>query len=394
MKHPHRILFALALAACTPTSTGNNPDAAVAALTTRFELRDTMRKLWIDHVTWTRGYLISAIAGLPDADAAAARLLQNQVNIGNAIKPFYGTAAGEALTALLHDHITIAGEVVVAAKANDTVKLGDAKARWYANSDQVAAFLAAANPAWSANGLKAMMKMHLDQTLDEATARLTADWPADVRAYDVIVTHITEMADTLADGIAQQFPDKVSTTTPFSAKGEELHRAMRSLWADHVTWTRVYLISAIAGLPDADVAAGRLLRNQADIGNAIKPFYGAAAGDALAALLHDHITIAAEIVVAAKEGNQDKLGQAVMRWNSNSDDIATFLASANPSWLVDHLKHMMRMHLDMTLAEATARLTGDWSNDIKQYDLIVNEILSMADELSAGIVKQFPEKVL
>jgi hypothetical protein len=77
-----------------------------------------MRKLWEDHVTWTRLYIVSAVAGLPDAGATAERLLQNQTDIGNAIKPFYGEAAGERLTALLRPHILIAAELVTAAKAN------------------------------------------------------------------------------------------------------------------------------------------------------------------------------------------------------------------------------------------------------------------------------------
>src|SRR5215831_2653258 len=80
---------------------------------------DAMRRLWEDHIIWTRQYLVSAIAGLPDADAAAARLLRNQQDIGDAVKPFYGDAAGDRLTALLRDHILIAVDVVAAAKTND-----------------------------------------------------------------------------------------------------------------------------------------------------------------------------------------------------------------------------------------------------------------------------------
>ena len=62
------------------------------------DLRDSMDKLWEDHVTWTRLYIVSAAANLPDKDATAQRLLQNQTDIGNAIKPVYGDAAGEKST--------------------------------------------------------------------------------------------------------------------------------------------------------------------------------------------------------------------------------------------------------------------------------------------------------
>ena len=52
------------------------------------------------------------------------------------------------------------------------------------------------------------MKMHLDQTLDEATHRLQGKTDQDIKDYDAIVEHILKMADTLSDGIIAQFPAK------------------------------------------------------------------------------------------------------------------------------------------------------------------------------------------
>ena len=80
-------------------------------------------------------------------------MLQNQVDIGDAIKPFYGDAAGAQLTAPLHDHITIAVEILQAAKDGDTIAFEDAKDRWYANADEIADFLSAANPRFWPNDM-------------------------------------------------------------------------------------------------------------------------------------------------------------------------------------------------------------------------------------------------
>ena len=97
--------------------------------------RAAMRKLWEDHITWTRVFIIGAAGDLGDKGAATQRLLQNQVDIGNAVKPYYGDAAGNQLTALLRDHILIVADVVAAAKANDQAKLADANRRRSANAD-------------------------------------------------------------------------------------------------------------------------------------------------------------------------------------------------------------------------------------------------------------------
>ncbi|HEY6204033.1 MAG TPA: hypothetical protein VI056_13455 [Candidatus Limnocylindria bacterium] len=172
----------------------------------QFAFRSAMRELWEDHIVWTRQVIVGIIAGSPDTDAALTRLLRNQTDIGNAIKPFYGDAAGDQLTALLRDHILIAGRLLTAAKTGDATAFAAAKADWYANGDGIARFLASANPRWPLPDLQAAMKIHLDTTLDEAVARLTGDWRGDVVAYDVVHKHILHMADTLSAGIIAQFP--------------------------------------------------------------------------------------------------------------------------------------------------------------------------------------------
>jgi hypothetical protein len=195
-------LSALFLAACLA-------GAVPAWGHSKSSFHDDMRKLWEDHVAWTRLYIISAAAGLPDTKMTADRLLHNQADIGNAVADYYGRAAGDQLTALLKDHILIAADLVGAAKAGDAAKTEAAKTKWYANANQIAAFLHKANPDhWPEATLESAMKMHLDQTLDEATHRLQGKYDQDIKDYDAIVAHILEMADILSGGIVAQFPAK------------------------------------------------------------------------------------------------------------------------------------------------------------------------------------------
>jgi len=184
----------------------------------------------------------------------------------------------------------------------------------------------------------------------------------------------------------------MSTTTAASPASAQLHDGMRKLWSDHVVWTRLYIISAVAGDASTQTAANRLLRNQEDIGNAIAPYYGAAAGTQLTNLLKQHILIAVDLVAAAKAGDQAKVADADRRWHANADDIATFLSGANPNWPKATVLAMLNQHLALTTQEATARIQGRWSDDAVAFDNIFNQILGMADALSDGIVKQFPNR--
>jgi hypothetical protein len=175
-------------------------------------LKQDMRKLWTDHVVWTRDYIIAAIGDQPDAQSAANRLMKNQEDMGKAVAKYYGDAAGQQLTTLLKEHISIAVDLIKAAKAGDKAGQQQADTRWQQNAVQIADFLSKANPNWPRATLVDLMKMHLSTTTDEVVARLSKNWDADVRAFDAVYDHILKMSDALADGIVKQFPDKFKTT--------------------------------------------------------------------------------------------------------------------------------------------------------------------------------------
>jgi hypothetical protein len=196
-----------------------------------------------------------------------------------------------------------------------------------------------------------------------------------------------------AAALAQaQSPAKMASNAELSQATIDLNKGMRKLWEDHITYTRNYIISAVANLPDTDAVAKRLLKNQDDIGDAIKPYYGNTAGEKLTALLKDHIMIATEVVKAAKTGNKDQLSAAQSKWSANGKDIAVFLSSANPNWPQKTLESMLQKHLDLTTGEVVGRLKKDWTADIKNYDEGHEHMLMFADTLTDGIAKQFPQK--
>ena len=181
-------------------------------------------------------------------------------------------------------------------------------------------------------------------------------------------------------------------TAMHTMQAEDLRAAMRKLWEDHITYTRNYIISALGGLPDTDAVAARLMKNQEDIGSAIVPYYGQAAGLKLTALLKDHIAIAADVVKAAKAGNKPGLTAMQAKWSANGTAIAEFLSAANPNWDKAALEHMLQKHLELTTGEVTGRLSKDWASDIRSYDEGHQHMLMFADMLTDGIERQFPKK--
>jgi hypothetical protein len=192
-----------------PVRAANEAKAAAAPTMSATDLRNGMRKLWADHTTYTRAYIVSAVAGLPDLSAVTQRLLRNQDDIGNAIKPIYGEDAGKKLGALLRDHILIAADIVKAAKANDSKGVDAGEKKWKGNADDMAAFLAGANPNWKKPMLTDMLHKHLDFVTKQVVARIKQDWAGDIQAYDAGFDHMMMFADMLSDGIIKQNPNKI-----------------------------------------------------------------------------------------------------------------------------------------------------------------------------------------
>lgn len=180
---------------------------------------------------------------------------------------------------------------------------------------------------------------------------------------------------------------------PLSSENKQsaFKESMRKLWAEHVIWTREYIVAAIGGNADLADVGQRLLKNQADIGEAFAPYYGKE-GAKLAELLKRHILIAGEVVDAAKTGNEGKLRDADRRWHDNAADIAIVLSSANPIWSKKTLVGMFNNHLELTTLEAVSRLNKKWTDDIAAFDKIFEQAMMMADDLSSGVIKQFPKK--
>ncbi len=202
-------LLSLPASAPTPARAAEAKAAPTAPTMSAADLRNGMRKLWSEHTIYTHSYIVSALAGLPDLPTVTQRLLRNQDDIGAAIKPIYGDEAGKKLAALLRDHILIAADIVKAAKANDTKSVEAGQKKWRQNGDDMAAFLAGANPMWKKQALTDMLQRHLDFVTQQVVARIKMDWAGDIKASDAGFDHMMMFADMLSDGIIKQNPKKI-----------------------------------------------------------------------------------------------------------------------------------------------------------------------------------------
>jgi len=166
---------------------------------------------------------------------------------------------------------------------------------------------------------------------------------------------------------------------------------MRKLWADHAIWTRQYAVSALEDAPDMIAAKERLLKTPDNIGNSLVPYYGEGTGRKLAELLRKHVLLV-DLIEFAKAGEQKNFETQDSKWTVNADEMAGFLSQTNPHWAKDDMFDLLHQHLTLTKKQVEARLDERWDDDVAAFDDVFTEINTVADTISQGIMKHFPDK--
>jgi hypothetical protein len=196
-------VFIVALVASTVVPALAQP--LTSKKTSRLAYHDEWRKLWEDHITWTRVVIIGILDGRPGTNVYVDRLLQNYEDMEDALAPYYGDEA-EVLGDLIKDHLVIAAQILQA--LHNTGQPPQALIdSWYANGNAIAVQMNKMNPQfWPLEETEQMWVEHLDATLEEATDHFTGNFAGEVAAYDKVHDLALEMADFFSNGVIKQFP--------------------------------------------------------------------------------------------------------------------------------------------------------------------------------------------
>ena len=196
----------------------------------------------------------------------------------------------------------------------------------------------------------------------------------------------------LPAGLAGNSPQQPAADQP--KLNEQAYRnKMHRLWENHSKWTRLFIISTLDNLEYRDPTRNHLLENQNNIGEALEPFYGDEASEQFVALLDEHVQITDELLHAAKNADAAEFEDTVTDWYANADQVAEFLHEANPEhWPLKEIKVLLREYLDLTLEIAVARWNGDSASDIDAADKANDQSIAIAEMLTEGIIKQFPDR--
>lgn len=164
------------------------------------DLKTTMLKLWSDHGNYTVFVIKSIVDHNQDTDVLLPRLLNNQKEIGDQLKPYIGTAKGNKLTKVLQEHIKLAGEVIKAATYNKPIE--QAKAKLFKNSDEVAMVLTSINPdILPYEETQEMFRVHNEFVINMTIARLQKNYKKEIKLYDAYINELVMMSNMIVDAL-------------------------------------------------------------------------------------------------------------------------------------------------------------------------------------------------
>jgi len=172
---------------------------------------------------------------------------------------------------------------------------------------------------------------------------------------------------------------------------QNLGNYLRFLWLQQVYWLRMAIQSELWNLSDAEYVMNRLLENPQDFQMALKTFYGDENAKKFADLLTNHLTLISHYVMAIRDGNAQAAADAENQLNNNGVQMVSFLTSINPNWTASDLQRMLSEYMNLTKEEIDATMSQNFENSINIFADIERGALEMADMMTKGIVKQYPQ---
>lgn len=164
----------------------------------------SMRKLWNDHIVWTRQYMISEMNNLPDKEAVLTRLRANARSISEEMSELHPSVDEQTMVSMLDSTVLFVTKLIFETNVGGT-RTGayETKEVLMKLMDRMALYLNSVNEGWKLPEMKMLLQGYLNETHNEILARKNQIWDADIAAYDRLNNHVLKIADAFASGTIQ-----------------------------------------------------------------------------------------------------------------------------------------------------------------------------------------------
>jgi hypothetical protein len=388
-------VFACPAWAATAPRPDSDADAAAAAVdlgSPAAELRVDLDRLLAEHAFLTIEQMRSGLVGGPDFADAAVAVEGNTVEIVDAIGSVYGAAAEDPFGEIWRSHIGYLVDYARALGRGDSAGQSTAEAGLAIYRQNLARFLADANPGIDLRQIVEALDMHTAQLLEFIRAEHKGDHSAAYALERQAYPHMFEVGDALARLIANKFPERFTgIDVAYSAAGT-LRVMLDRLLAEHAFLAAEAMRSGISGAADFEAAKEAIDGNSADLQAVVGAAYGAGAAASFRQLWDGHISAYVAFIGAARATDASGRAQSTIQVDTYAAQLAGFLAGANHYLDAQALSSMFQQHAHHLISQVEAFAAGDYE---RTYSLVregYRHMFMVGESLATGIATQLPKK--
>jgi len=204
------LAFAVVLATALPALAQPSATPAAASPPRSPKVAETsaaLRDLWVGHIFWVRNVVTATLANNTAARTASDKAaVANARQIAASIEPFYGKPASDQLFTLLAGHYGAVKQYLDA--GTDKAKQDAAIKAMNDNVGEITTFLSAASPNLPKGAVLSIFAAHGGHHVTQIQQLRAKQYDQEAETWEAMKKHMYILADTLADAIAKQFPDK------------------------------------------------------------------------------------------------------------------------------------------------------------------------------------------
>jgi hypothetical protein len=356
------------------------------------DLRVALDRLFAEHAFLTIEQMRSGLTDSPDFAAAAIAVEANSTEVAAAIGSVYGDAAIQPFGEIWRSHIGYLVDYAVALGNNDATLRQSSLSGLATYRANLAKFLTDANPGIDLGGITEALDMHTAQLIAFIDAEHEQDHAGAYEIEREAYPHMFHIGDALAKVIANRFPDRYSgVDVAYSAAGT-LRVTLDQLLGEHAFLAAGAMRSGIAEAPDFEAAKDAITGNSKDLQAVVQAAYGAAAAKQFRSLWDGHVAGYLAYIDAAEADDAGALAAATSKVSSYAEQLADFLAGANPHLDAAALSALFKTHAQHLTGQVEAFAAGDYEGTYELVRMGYSHMFEAGEALAIGIATQQPKK--
>ena len=324
----------------------------------------------------------------PEAAAIRAALDDNSTELTATITSVYGEAGGDAFDELWQRHINLLIDHAAAQRDGDATAAREALTGLTGFRHEFAMFLSGANPMIEGHAEADAVQLHLDQVIAFSEGDYEKAYEAEREAF----RHMFDFGDHLARAISTQFPDTFTGALVAWSPEATLRLALGRLLGEHLVLSAEAMRALLSQGPDAEAARSALDANSAELAQAIGTYYGDEAEAAFRRVWDKHVGAYLDFIDSYVNDDATARSEALMTLHDYHEEIAAFLADANPHLTREAVSGLIRRHVQSLIAQVEATAAGDHVRAVAMVRSAYDFMFEVGDALAAAIALQFPDQ--